>query len=100
MSAIEGDYVGWLKENSMLANAERIAGLGGPIVTAMAERLGSERALPAARTIVAWAHGFVTMELAGAFRLGGDLDAAYAFGIAAVLDGVESATISGAASPA
>ena len=28
-------------------------------------------ALEGARTIVAWAHGFVTMELAGAFRLGG-----------------------------
>jgi AcrR family transcriptional regulator len=83
-----------------LPDAERIAAIGGPIVTAMAELLGSERALPAARTVVAWAHGFVTMELAGAFRLGGDLDAAYAFGIAAVLDGVESASVSGAASPA
>jgi hypothetical protein len=32
------------------------------------------------------------MELAGAFRLGGDLDAAYAFGIEAILDGVSRAT--------
>ena len=31
------------------------------------------------------------MELAGAFRLGGDLDAAYAFGIDAILDGVSAA---------
>jgi hypothetical protein len=31
--------------------------------------------------VVAWAHGFISMELAGAFRLGGDLDRAYAFGI-------------------
>ena len=83
-----------------LPDAERIAALGGPIVAAMTELLGGERALPAARTIVAWAHGFVTMELAGAFRLGGDLDAAYAFGIAALLEGVGSATVSGAASPA
>ena len=79
---------------------ERIAALGAPIVAAMAGLVGEERSLLAARTIVAWAHGFVTMELAGAFRLGGDLDAAYAFGIAALLDGVESATVSGAASPA
>ena len=43
---------------------------------------------PAARTFVAWAHGFVTMELAGAFRLGGDLDAAYADGIESILAGV------------
>lgn len=79
---------------------ERIAALGGPIVAAMAALVGEEHSLLAARTIVAWAHGFVTMELAGAFRLEGDLDAAYAFGIAALLDGVESATVSWAASPA
>ena len=37
---------------------------------------------------MAWAHGFVSMELAGAFRLGGDLDKAYAFGVDAILAGV------------
>ena len=42
---------------------------------------GPEHALEAARTVVAWAHGFITMELAGAFSLGGDIDRAYAFGI-------------------
>jgi AcrR family transcriptional regulator len=42
---------------------------------------GPERALEAARTVVAWAHGFVSMELAGAFRLGGDIDRAFAFGV-------------------
>jgi AcrR family transcriptional regulator len=42
---------------------------------------GPERRLEAARTVTAWAHGFVSMELAGAFRLGGDVDAAFAFGI-------------------
>jgi hypothetical protein len=31
--------------------------------------------------VVAWAHGFVSMELAGAFRLGGDVDDAFAFGV-------------------
>ena len=38
--------------------------------------------------MVAWAHGFLTMQPAGAFRLGGDLDAAYAFGIEWILVGV------------
>ena len=52
-------------------------------------------ALEAGRTLVAWAHGFVSMELAGGFRLGGDLDAAYATGIDLILAG-----ISGRASPA
>lgn len=43
--------------------------------------VGPELALEAARMVVAWAHGFISMELASAFRLGGDLDRAYAFGI-------------------
>lgn len=36
--------------------------------------------LEAARTVVAWANGFVGMELAGAFQLGGDIDRAFNFG--------------------
>lgn len=65
-----------------------LAALGGPIVRAMVRLAGESDALEGARTVVAWAHGFVSMELAGAFRLGGDLDAAYAFGIEAILAGV------------
>lgn len=41
---------------------------------------GEERRLEAARTVVAWANGFVGMELAGAFHLGGDVDRAFAYG--------------------
>jgi hypothetical protein len=37
--------------------------------------------------ITAWAHGFVTMELAGAFRLGGDVEEAWAY----ALDGLVGA---------
>jgi AcrR family transcriptional regulator len=74
----------------------RILGaLGEPIVRAVARLTGEPAALHGARTFVAWAHGFVSMELAGAFRLGGDLDAAFAYGIAAILAGV-----SGRATPA
>jgi AcrR family transcriptional regulator len=72
-----------------------LAALGEPIVRSMARLVGEMDALEGARTLVAWAHGFVTMELAGAFRLGGDLEAAYAFGIDAILSGV-----SGPATPA
>lgn len=46
-----------------------------------AELAGPEHALEAARTVVAWANGFLNMELAGAFRLGGDVDEAFDFGI-------------------
>ena len=67
-----------------------LAALADPIVEAMRALAGEGTALEGARTFVAWAHGFVTMELAGAFRLGGDLDAAYAFGIESILAGVRS----------
>ncbi len=46
-----------------------------------AELAGEAHALEAARTVVAWANGFLNMELAGAFRLGGDVDAAFDYGV-------------------
>jgi AcrR family transcriptional regulator len=54
----------------------------------IAELVGQECALPAARMIVAWAHGFITMELAGAFRLGGDVEQAWDFGLNRILTAV------------
>ena len=52
-----------------------------PILRTAAALAGPADALEAGRTITAWAHGFVSMELAGGFRLGGDVERAYAFGI-------------------
>jgi len=49
---------------------------------------GPEHALEAARTVVAWANGFVGMELDGAFRLGGDVDAAFAYGLDCLIRGI------------
>ena len=51
-----------------------------------------EHALESARLVVAWAHGFVSMELAGAFRLGGDVDAAFDFGIGRLIDALAQAS--------
>ena len=51
------------------------------LIRTAAELAGETHALEAARTVVAWANGFVNMELAGAFWLGGDVDAAFTFGI-------------------
>ncbi|MGW9167985.1 TetR/AcrR family transcriptional regulator [Agromyces sp. NPDC055658] len=52
-----------------------------PVLRVATALVGESDALPAARTITAWANGFVTMELAGAFRLGGDVDRAFDYGV-------------------
>lgn len=70
--------------------AELNARAAAPLVS-LAERLvGPERALEAARLITAFAHGFVSMELSGAFRLGGDLDTAYGYGVDVLVDALAS----------
>ncbi len=43
-----------------------------PVLDLLRPLVGAERALSVARLLTAFLHGFVTMELAGAFRLGGD----------------------------
>ncbi|MFI5915157.1 TetR/AcrR family transcriptional regulator [Dactylosporangium sp. NPDC051541] len=63
---------------------EKLAELAAPLLRATAKLAGDEHALPAARTFTAWAYGFVTMELAGAFNLGGDVDEAFEFGVASL----------------
>jgi hypothetical protein len=62
------------------------AGAAGVLL--IAERLvGPRHALETARLFTAFVHGFVSMELAGAFRLGGDVDTAFAYSIEAILRG-------------
>ena len=46
--------------------------------------------LPAARMLTAFLHGFVTMEIDGAFHLHGDVPRAFEFAIAKILAGLES----------
>jgi AcrR family transcriptional regulator len=72
----------------MLPDDSILASLGEPMVRATGRLVGEERALDAARTFVAWAHGFTSLELAGGFRLGGDIDAAFANGIDLILAGI------------
>ena len=52
-----------------------------PLFAVAAQLVGPDQALEAARMVTAWATGFLTMELAGAFRLGGDVDAAFEYGL-------------------
>jgi len=55
---------------------------------AFASLVGMERVLSAGRVLTPYLHGFVSMELAGAFRLGGGLDAAFRRGVATILRGL------------
>lgn len=52
-----------------------------PIIRACAAAVGEKDALDAARLFTAWATGFLQMELSGAFRLGGDVDRAFDYGL-------------------
>lgn len=57
------------------------------VLLRVASRLvGPDEALEAARLLTAWAHGFVSMELSGAFRMGGDVDRAFDYGVARLVD--------------
>ncbi len=57
-----------------------------PVLRVVAALAGEQHTLEAARTFTAWANGFISMELAGAFKLGGDIDHAFEFGIARLTD--------------
>ena len=52
-----------------------------PLLALATRLVGHDQALEAARLVTAFAHGFVSMELGGSFRLGGDVDAAYRYGV-------------------
>lgn len=60
-------------------------------VLRVSERLaGADDALEAARTVTAWALGFLTMELSGSFQLGGDPAAAYEYGARAIARSIDA----------
>lgn len=57
------------------------AGAASPLLGYLDSRVGAERALSMARLLTAFAHGFVSMELNGAFRLGGNPEADFDEGV-------------------
>lgn len=61
------------------------------LIRTVMELAGPDEGLEAARTLTAWANGFISMELAGAFRLGGDVDRAFAYGIERLTDAIAAA---------
>jgi AcrR family transcriptional regulator len=67
-------------------DVDQTAEAAAPLLVVATRLVGPGRALEAARLVTAFAHGFVSMELTGAFRLGGDVDAAYRYGVAVLVD--------------
>lgn len=70
--------------NSAYAPLEALARAAEPVLRAAGELAGEREALDAARLVTAWVTGFIEMELNGAFRLGGDVDRAFEYGLAGI----------------
>ncbi|WP_123682222.1 TetR/AcrR family transcriptional regulator [Curtobacterium sp. PhB115] len=64
------------------------AGSSAAILRVAAELAGEPDALEAARLLTAWATGFISMELNGAFRLGGEIDRAWDYGVTRIVAAV------------
>lgn len=60
-----------------------------PLLDAVTAITGPEHALDGARLLTAWATGYLTMELADRLRLGGDIDAAWSWGLARIVSALE-----------
>ncbi len=69
-----------------------VGGAFAPLFRSVEALAGPDHLLEAARTVVAWASGFVGMELAGGFRLGGDVDAAFDYGASRIVVAIQQAT--------
>ncbi len=59
-----------------------------PLLETCAGVVGKRRALDAARTLAAFINGYLLIELAQAFHLGGDLEAGFRYGLERVIDGL------------
>jgi AcrR family transcriptional regulator len=68
------------------------AAAAAPVIRVAGALAGADKALNAARTVTAWASGFLRMELAGGFQLGGNVEEAFEFGIDLLTKGLTTAT--------
>jgi AcrR family transcriptional regulator len=73
---------------SAYSPVEALRRTSAPIIRAAGELVGEADALDAARLVTAWATGFINMELAGDFRLGGDVDRAWVYGLDRLIAGL------------
>jgi AcrR family transcriptional regulator len=94
--ALAGAYRGFVQEQpesfrlifTASAPLEALTRAAEPVLHATRDFVGETEALNAARLVTAWMTGFLQMELAGAFRLGGDVDEAFDYGLEHVLTGL------------
>ena len=75
------------------ANQNELA--SAPVIGLASRLVGDDRALNAARTMTAFVHGFISMELSGTFRLGGDVDGAFQYGLDVVVDALAKGDVLG-----
>ena len=62
-----------------------IAAASEPILRAASAVAGPAHALVAARTLTAWANGFISMELSSGFNLDGSVDDAWDYGLSSLV---------------
>ncbi|MEU8241172.1 TetR/AcrR family transcriptional regulator [Actinoplanes missouriensis] len=79
--------LGWTPE-AVPTDTDMLAEASAPVLEVTAELAGPDQALNAARLFTAWGNGFISMELAGAFNLGGDVEAAFEYGIARLAEAI------------
>ncbi|WP_052850532.1 TetR/AcrR family transcriptional regulator [Streptomyces avicenniae] len=70
--------------HSPRARPSDLARAADPVLRACAALVGERDALNGARLLTAWATGFLEMELNGAFRLGGDVEEAFEYGLTGI----------------
>jgi AcrR family transcriptional regulator len=71
---------------------EALTQASAPILRVATDLAGPDDALEAARTLTAWANGFIGMELNGGFNLGGDVDRAWEYGLGRIVAAISQET--------